>query len=110
MSTPEETRERIVRLEERSITAANDRVGMTTNITEMRKDVVALAVGQKSLDIKFDNMEDKQDAYVVKLDAHFDDLRKANGKGRKIDASIIGAIVAVILGVIAGLAKMFGWL
>lgn len=105
MTTPKETRERVARLEEQSIAAANDRVDIKKDIKETRADVVALVVGQKGLDIKFDHMEEKQDDYATKLDNHFADLRKSNGKGRKIEAGITGGGLAGILGAIAAIIK-----
>lgn len=88
--------ERLATLEERSRVAAVDRKEMRQNIKETQADVKEIAIGVMRSE--------------TKLDAHFEELKKVNGKGRKVEASIIGGIITVLLTSLITVAKIFDWM
>ena len=99
--TPEETRERVARLEERSIVAEEDRKEMKATAKETRADV-------KQVALTVTRIETNQDNLKASLEAHYEALKNDHKKEGRDAKGILGALALVLTAVAYGLLKQFG--
>ena len=99
--TPEETRERVARLEERSIVAEEDRKEMKATAKETRADV-------KQVALTVTRIETSQDALKASLEAHYETLKNDHKKETRDAKGILGALALVLTAVAYSLLKQLG--